>query len=758
MKTLSKKSIYTICTLFVLTTLMGCAAKRPSNVPKESDLKKGPYYRFIGADIDFLKGKTKKSLGTFKKLISEFPDAAFLHYTLAQNYVETNQIPEAEEACKTAVNLDPKLVPARVLLGKLYLSEGDVAKAIDIFTKAVEDDPENEENYVLLVRAYLVDNQTSKAIATMKKLLEANPDSIVAYAYLGSTYSSVLNDQEKAIYYYNKALEIEPENLTLHGYIVQLYLQKNQYDKALKKLLEIEEIVPSDISIKLRIALIYYEEKNYVKAAEKLKSILASFPDESKVRYYLGILYESVSDNDKAIEELSKVGPDSSFFKEARLHIAALYHLGGKNDASVESLNQAVKLKSDIPEFYELIAALYEEQNRIKDAIAILESGRKANPNNEKIAFLLGVIYEHEQDRKKAVELMKLVVEINPQNATALNYIGYDLAEKGKKLDQAQEMIERALQLRPNDGYITDSLGWVYFKKGDLEKALEYLTKADKLAPKESTILEHIGEVYLKQNNTEKALEYLEKALDLEEAKPDPDERLLNRIKENIKKNTPVATQKTSETKSGEIEANLIKRDTEIRSLKGFAAVRLLQNNTLSQYDMAVLIEKPDKIRIEAIDDLMGVVASITTNQENVTIEFLQDKTKSLKRAIKFDGEISDFLSILLGSPPGIKKDALTEIDKNNEEYGLKDKDIHLFIDTEGSNLKKIVYYKKYYSKRKWEKKTKYIVLFEDWQTLGKVKFPQKIELSSPADKFSLYIEYKEIKLNENIPPHFFVR
>ncbi|PIU56284.1 MAG: hypothetical protein COS89_06165, partial [Deltaproteobacteria bacterium CG07_land_8_20_14_0_80_38_7] len=148
------------------------------------------------------------------------------------------------------------------------------------------------------------------------------------------------------------------------------------------------------------------------------------------------------------------------------------------------------------------------------EAIEILKKGKRVLRKNENIVFLLGILYEKTKDRENAFSAMQAVLEINPSNPSALNYVGYSLLEKNKDFEKAKQMIQQASQLRPNDGYITDSLGWVFFKEGNNEEALKYLFKANLLSPNEPTILEHIGDVYFKINQQDKALEYYQKAID----------------------------------------------------------------------------------------------------------------------------------------------------------------------------------------------------------------------------------------------------
>ena len=108
---------------------------------------------------------------------------------------------------------------------------------------------------------------------------------------------------------------------------------------------------------------------------------------------------------------------------------------------------------------------------------------------------------------------MKKLIEINPDHANALNFVGYSYAEEGVNLGEAERMIKKALVLSPNKGYILDSLGWVYFKKGMYSEALDVLKEAAALQSNDPAILEHIGDVYEKMGNMPSALDYYRKAL-----------------------------------------------------------------------------------------------------------------------------------------------------------------------------------------------------------------------------------------------------
>lgn len=143
------------------------------------------------------------------------------------------------------------------------------------------------------------------------------------------------------------------------------------------------------------------------------------------------------------------------------------------------------------------------------------------------------MVYDKLKRFDDLVRQMREAIRLNPKHAEALNYLGYTYAERGINLDEAEGLIKRALEIRPKDGYITDSLGWVYFQRGDLPRAVEWLRKAVELAPEDATIVEHLGDAYVKSGDRERGLSMYERALGLEH-KDEPQKK--EELREKIRK------------------------------------------------------------------------------------------------------------------------------------------------------------------------------------------------------------------------------
>ncbi|MCK5202823.1 MAG: tetratricopeptide repeat protein, partial [Desulfobacterales bacterium] len=122
---------------------------------------------------------------------------------------------------------------------------------------------------------------------------------------------------------------------------------------------------------------------------------------------------------------------------------------------------------------------------------------------------------------------------LDPKHSNALNYLGYTYADLGKNLDEAERLILEALKYKPDDGYITDSLGWVYYKKGEFKKALEYLQKAIEIVPDDPIMLEHVGDAHLKLDDKTNALKFYKKSLKNKEKDKEELEKKIRELTDN---------------------------------------------------------------------------------------------------------------------------------------------------------------------------------------------------------------------------------
>jgi tetratricopeptide (TPR) repeat protein len=141
-------------------------------------------------------------------------------------------------------------------------------------------------------------------------------------------------------------------------------------------------------------------------------------------------------------------------------------------------------------------------------ALDAAEKLSKTDDERENIHFMRGAMYEKMKRYDQSEAEFRKVLELNPDSAAALNYLGYTLADRNVRLNEALEMIQKAVEKEPTNSAYLDSLGWVYYRLGRYEEAEDYLKRSIARFSKDPTVHDHLGDVYLKQGKLKEAIEH----------------------------------------------------------------------------------------------------------------------------------------------------------------------------------------------------------------------------------------------------------
>ncbi|MDY6954557.1 MAG: tetratricopeptide repeat protein, partial [Thermodesulfobacteriota bacterium] len=283
-----------------------------------------------------------------------------------------------------------------------------------------------------------------------------------------------------------------------------------------------------------QIALIYLDQERHAEAVDILQTLLEETPEDLELHYFLGMAFEGLDQSEEAIGAYEKVPEGSTFRQSTVIHLSFLYQKTGKEQKAVQLMEDAIDEEPNQPELYLFLGAIYEDMEAYDKAIDTLKQGLDLQPDDPRLHFGLGVVYDKAGEKEKCIEEMYAVIEADPGHAEALNYLGYTYAELGTHLDEAEELIKRAMEHKADDGYITDSLGWVYYKKGRYKEAIQFLEEAAKLVPDDPAILEHLGDAYIKIQDPGKGLIFYRKALEAKEKEEEDDTSLLEEKIESI--------------------------------------------------------------------------------------------------------------------------------------------------------------------------------------------------------------------------------
>ncbi|HPL18142.1 MAG TPA: tetratricopeptide repeat protein, partial [Spirochaetota bacterium] len=172
------------------------------------------------------------------------------------------------------------------------------------------------------------------------------------------------------------------------------------------------------------------------------------------------------------------------------------------------------------PYFFKGLLSIWQEdypaaERNIQQAISLDEK-------SETYYFYLAIVMEKMSKLDLAIESLEKAIRFNPQSARAYNYLGYLYADNNMKIEESLSLIQKALDLEPNNGAYTDSLGWAYYRKGDYRAALEKLLAAEEQLRKanapDPVVYDHIGDTYLKLGKVDSALRYWHRSNDMKKA------------------------------------------------------------------------------------------------------------------------------------------------------------------------------------------------------------------------------------------------
>jgi tetratricopeptide (TPR) repeat protein len=261
-----------------------------------------------------------------------------------------------------------------------------------------------------------------------------------------------------------------------------LYRTNEQYPQAVQAFREIVDLDPdAGGPAEAQIILTYGQAKDYAKAESEGEAAQKKYPAERQVRAARASVLSDEGKTDQAIAEAKKL-------------------LDGKTDR----------------ETYLTLAQIYEKAKNFPEMAKALDASEKLSTTKEEknnIYFMRGAMFERQKNYSAAEGEFRKALASDPNNAAVLNYLGYMLADRGVRLPEARDLIQRAVDREPDNGAYLDSLGWIYYKLNKLPEAEEQLRKALDSMAKDPTVHEHLGDVYAQEGKLREAIGQYQNAL-----------------------------------------------------------------------------------------------------------------------------------------------------------------------------------------------------------------------------------------------------
>ena len=483
-------------------------------------------------------GKKKQAIQWMEKMIASRPDETKPKIFLADLYASlaydrgrsADAVNKAVAIYKKILVKEPKNNAVMLKLGKLYLHNLEYSRARTVLERLVSDAPESFGGLYFLARLYRELGYMHKSAKRYEQALAVHW-SVPLAMEIAEFYEDQKEDRHAARIY-QKILVENNEDEVVIGRLVRIYLNNHEADKALSLLRRLRNKTTDSLKINFTIGRIYLEQKNYVKAINLFKNMQISHPEVAEIRSLLALSYFESGDNLQAKKILLNTKSDAQGYDDAILLLVKIYADEKDYPAAVNLLRGAIsKTKGDEQlNFYFGLAALYEEEHKQDTAEDVFITAISNFADSAKAHLRYSMFLDRIGQQDKALAQMEKVIVLEPDNIMALNYVGYTWADRGVKLDLALKYIKQAVEGRPDDGFIRDSLGWVYFRLGELKQAVVEFKKALSDEPDDPTIHEHLADVYNAMQKKRLALEHYRQALQLSEKK-DVQGRLRSKIK-----------------------------------------------------------------------------------------------------------------------------------------------------------------------------------------------------------------------------------
>jgi tetratricopeptide (TPR) repeat protein len=429
------------------------------------------------------------------------PDAAAAR--LGEALIAAGRTTEAVAAIRRAISLNPENKDYSELLARALEAGGNNESAVTELQRMIAADPTNASLPRLLARIQARTGRIDDAVATIRAAMAKQPRGEQEQRLLRLYLAKLLTDALR----YPDAIAVYEEALTERD--IRNALLASEDDREFAGI-----ILQRIITLQKNAGLI----KDAVSTIERMRTLLGKEDSTADEQYIELLRFQGKrSEALEAIHAARQRFPQENNFM--RLEAETLSDLG-RVDEAVALLKPLLKGSLEDFEEYLTISGLYTQAGRGREAI---EAARKAlalapaDRTDMQTAALITLSSAQDRagDKSGSEESLRRVLAKEPDNATALNNLGYFLVERNERLNEALELIKRAVNAEPTNSSFLDSLGWVYFKLGQLENAERHLKEAVSRNATSSTIHEHLGDLYSRQGKTELARAAWQKALSL---------------------------------------------------------------------------------------------------------------------------------------------------------------------------------------------------------------------------------------------------
>lgn len=484
----------------------------------------------------------------FKAAAAIAPAGSPARVTLADFYLLLNRPEEAKQVLADINKQAPDFLPAWRRTAQIALAEkkyDDSVKAINVIFKK---NPEDVDGHLLRGQVHLAQRQTSEAVEEFQRVLHQEPKSAPAHYQLALARLQAGNvDQAKQ--------ELQEAKANAPGFVdaqlllAELNIRTGNTDPAIEELEALIEKQPKVARAYVLLGGAYLAKKQAAKATETYRQFARLMPKNPQGPYLVGLgLKDQGKEKEARIAFAEAVTMMPGFveplgqlvaldLKEKRsddalarvkkqldlnpqsigLHmlLGRVYLARGEGTQAEQAFLKAIEINPQLFDPYVALGGFYAQTKRYEEALEKLEQARKVNAQNLGVHMLIGMIHEMRKDVPAAQAAYEKVLDLNPRFGPAANNLAYLYSEHNGDKEKALQLAQTAKEVLPEDPRVSDTLGWILYKRGVYERAVPLLRESAEKLTDNAEVHYHLGMAYLKAGNTPAAKESLTKALKL---------------------------------------------------------------------------------------------------------------------------------------------------------------------------------------------------------------------------------------------------
>jgi tetratricopeptide (TPR) repeat protein len=390
---------------------------------------------------------------------------------------------------KVRQNLDQSYLRAAAVLGR----SSKQAAAIEVMQSLVALHPRNAAANFSLAHLQIRGGHAEQALVSVEAALKQRPDWEEAALFKGRLLLSQ-KETQKARAFYESFLGSYPRATTLRVNYARFLIDQKEWQAALAEFKRVAAEAPNDADTIYAVGLLSMQNNSLDEAEKYLKRALELRPENDQARLYLGQVAEQGRHDAEAIRRYREI-EDGEYYFEAQVRIGVVLARQGDLAAARQQLHGVVA-QDDAQRVQLALAeeAILREAKQYREVVEVMNAAIKAVPDDKDLLYAramaaekLGMLDVTERDLRE-------ILRIDPKNVNALNSLGYTLTDRTTRFQEAMELLKQAMEIKPDDAFIMDSMGWLQYRLGNQAEAVKYLKRAFDVR-NDPEIAAHLGEV-----------------------------------------------------------------------------------------------------------------------------------------------------------------------------------------------------------------------------------------------------------------------